>query len=101
MNTKAKRVRAIRDGEIGEAWKRVEAACRPLVQAEFDRLRRRYPDLEKILFGNGTHVLVFRKGSRFGGWPMSGTLPKAFDDLEEMCVELRGCMDDVRPSEQT
>ncbi len=63
---------------------RIEKRVRPLIQAEFERVRRRYPALNAILFGNGTHFFDFEKGSRFDDF--NARLPKAFDTLEDMAT---------------
>lgn len=70
------------DVERDEAVRRL---LQPLVQTEFDRVRKRRPELERIIFGNGTYVLVGWEPSLWRTIRIRDTLSGAAADVELAC----------------
>jgi hypothetical protein len=48
-----------------EARDKVRVFLQKLIEIEFRKVRRHYPELQKITYGNGACVLSFAGGSRF------------------------------------
>jgi len=99
----AKRIEAIIEREEAAMQERVEAQVRPLIQASFDRLHAKYPDFERIIFGNGTCLFVFKEGSRYDTVLESNgmeRLPRAFHSLLSMCqaISFDYPTDDIYPT---
>lgn len=66
------------------------ARVTPLLQAEVDRLGKRFPDFESVIFGVGSFGFRFESDRNE---------PKAFSTLREMCEELGEFgIDDLKPS---
>lgn len=73
--------------EIFEAdfYGRAKNFLEPLIQKEFDKARKKQPQLEKIIFGNGTYVIV---GLEKQIWTMTGvrsTIYGAVGDYKLTC----------------
>jgi len=91
---------------LSEAIEREEQLCaervwkiaQPLLQVEFNRMRKRYPDFERIMFGHGTHYFSFKNGTKYDSRNVQ--LPKSFGKLDEMCamVQWKYAADDIVPS---
>jgi len=62
---------------------RVVARVRPLLQAEVDRLGKRFPDFEVVIFGMGSFGFRFDSDRND-----QNNEPKAFGTLRGMCEEL-------------
>jgi hypothetical protein len=95
MSRKTEKVKGIVRRERQRMLDSITRQCKPLIQAEFNRLRRQYPDFRAILFGNGTYFFDFREGSRYERRHLRDETPKAFEDLHDMCAEFEGYMDDI------
>lgn len=89
---------AIDRGEEQKA-KLVWGVAAPLIQKEFDRLRKHYP-LEEIRFGNNGYLPVFAADSKYHGYVSRlEELPRAFDLLLGMCLAAHQYAEtDIRPS---
>jgi hypothetical protein len=100
----AKRIERIIERETEAADDRIQRQVTPIIQEAFDRLRRKYPSFERIIFGNGAYLFEFADGSRYDEIVMSyggmDRLPKAFDSLKAMCdsVAYDHPIDDVTPT---
>lgn len=87
----ARRVQRIVEQEREAMEARVVARVTPMLQAEVDRLGRKFPDFEGVVVGMGSFAFCFEP-DRFHE-------PKAFGKLREMLNEVLDYgIDDLRPS---
>lgn len=73
------------DAEEVACYDRVVARVRPLLVAEFKRAKERCPDLEKVLFGNGTCLLVFKESENVLANSILGDPPASCKRLHDLC----------------
>lgn len=77
---------------------------KPLIQQAFDAVRKRRPELECIVFGNGAFAV---RGEPKGWGSCSSTgrwcrrrLPRYAERLYQLCYMANGYMEDIYPSKE-
>jgi len=80
-----------------EARDKVRVFLQKLIEIEFRKVRRHYPELQKITFGNGAYVLSFAEGSRFSDYRYGyyERLPQKLHHLCNLCELVEGYADDI------
>jgi len=95
---RAEQVSEIIASETDKYYRQVWKRAKPIVQREFDRLHKKHPSFEKILFGNGTFLVSF-EDDREMKW--SDDPPKDFKLLWDMCNELINfAQEDIVPTDK-
>lgn len=79
--TKATLVERIIMEEFQKAHDAAEVRVREVLQKEFDRLHKKYPKLQRVIFGNGEYILCWEEKR------LKNALPKEFDSFQRMCSD--------------
>lgn len=101
-----KRVESIVEEEFKETISRIGERIRPLLVREMDRLKLKYPEIKKVIIGNGDWVFVFEPSSALKSKHVTGMsgLPRDFQRIG--CALDRACdwrvvaqlLDEVEPT---